>query len=60
VSGLCEDLTEEDSWGGDDHTDQSCQEVTITRKRNKKIVVEKTKVRRSSRIKKNQKVNQQW
>jgi hypothetical protein len=34
--------------------------VTITRKRNKKIVVEKTKVRRSSRIKKNQKVNQQW
>jgi hypothetical protein len=41
VSGLCEDLTEEDSWGGDDHTDQSCQEVTITRKHNKTIVVEK-------------------
>jgi hypothetical protein len=56
VSGLCEDLTEEDGFGLDDHTDQICPEVKSSRGCKKKAVkVETTKVRRSARIRKNQK-----
>jgi hypothetical protein len=53
ISGLCEDLTEEDDMGSDGHTDQSSRDVKVTRTR-RKIVYDKTKVRRSSRIRKNQ------
>jgi hypothetical protein len=53
VSGLCEDLTEEDGFGLDDHTDQICPEVKSSRGYKKKAVkAETTKVRRSARIRK--------
>jgi hypothetical protein len=56
VSGLCEDLTEEETFGLEDHTDHFCQEAKSGHARSKRFIkVEQPKVRRSARIKKNQK-----
>jgi hypothetical protein len=51
VSALCEDLTEEDEMDLNDHTDRSIHDVQAPCGRRKKVY-DKTKVRRSSRIKK--------
>lgn len=53
VSGLCEDLTEEDNVGMDDHTDLSCRDLVVKRGR-KTVTIDKRKLRRSARIKQNQ------
>ena len=51
VSGLCEDLTEEDNLAMADHTDLQRHRATYTRGRKKKSV-DKSKVRRSARLRK--------
>jgi hypothetical protein len=51
VSALCEVLTDEEVLGLDDHKDPSNKNVHVTRTRKKKSY-DKTKVRRSSRIRK--------
>jgi hypothetical protein len=52
VSGLCENLTEEESVGYIDHTD--LDNKTIMKKRGvKKSLLKNLQVRRSSRIRKN-------
>jgi hypothetical protein len=55
-SGLCEDLTVEETFGLEDHTDHFCQEAKSGHARSKRFIkVEQPKVRSSARIKKNQK-----
>jgi hypothetical protein len=56
VSGLCEDLTEEEEIGLEDHTDHICQEAKSSLFCSKRVFkVEQPRVRRSARIKKIQK-----
>jgi hypothetical protein len=56
VSGLCEDLTEEEEIGLEGHTNHICQEAKSSLFCSKRVFkVEQPRVRRSARIKKIQK-----